>query len=72
MCVLGELPELGKWKKAIFKMKWTDDDYWVPERPLVTNRYFFNYKYAVLQSDGTTFLYEIGIDRIVDAEILPE
>ena len=72
MCILGELPELGKWKEAIFKLKRTDDDYWVPEKPLVTNRYFFCYKYAVLQPDGQDFFYEVGIDRIVDAEILPE
>jgi hypothetical protein len=72
LCVLGELPELGKWKEAIFKMKRESDDYWVPEKPLVTNRYFFCYKYAVLQADGSDFFYEIGIDRIVDAEILPE
>lgn len=72
MCVLGEIPELGKWKEAVFKLRRTDDDYWVTEKPLVTNRYFFCYKYAVLQPDGRDFFYEIGIDRIVDAEILPE
>ena len=72
MCILGEIPELGKWKEACFRMKQVEDNYWVPEKPLVTNRYFFCYKYAVLQADGSDFFYEIGIDRIVDAEILPE
>jgi hypothetical protein len=53
-------------------MKKTQGNIWINELPIVTNKYYFTYKYAILSSDGKTVgSWERGIDRIADLELLP-
>lgn len=43
------------------------------QRPLVTNRYFFSYKYVIMKEGGRELeMWERGVDRVADLEILPE
>lgn len=73
LCVCGSIPELGNWKNFICHMKWTHDDYWVLQKPLVTNKYFFSYKYVIMKEGGRELeMWERGVDRVADLEILPE
>jgi hypothetical protein len=54
-------------------MRWTEGHIWISEKPLITNNYYFQYKYVLLDKDRTKFLaWERGVDRIADLEILPE
>ena len=72
LCVLGSTPELGSWKEYRCHMKWTEGHIWVLEKPLITNHYYFQYKYILLDGDKTKFMnWERGIDRIADLEIMP-
>ncbi len=43
---------------------------WELEKPVITNQYYFTYKFAVCDSNGNFEYYEKGIDRIADMEIL--
>ena len=72
LCIVGSIPELGQWKEFRCHMKWTDGHVWVTETPLITNHYYFQYKYVLLDEDKTKLIsWERGIDRIADLEILP-
>mmetsp|Transcript_5298 Transcript_5298/g.8930 ORF Transcript_5298/g.8930 Transcript_5298/m.8930 type:complete len:117 (+) Transcript_5298:471-821(+) len=54
-------------------MKWTEGHIWVSERPLITNNYYFQYKYVLLDEEKTNLIaWERGVDRIADLEILPK
>lgn len=73
ICILGSIPELGTWKEFRMHMKWTDGHIWVTEKPLVTNNYYFQYKYVLLDAEKTKLIaWERGVDRIADLEILPK
>ena len=73
LCVCGSIPELGNWKNFTCQMKWTRDDYWVLQKPLVTNKYYFSYKYVVMKDNARELeMWERGVDRVADLEILPE
>jgi len=73
ICILGSIPELGMWKDFKCHMRWTDGHIWVTEKPLVTNRYFFQYKYVLLDKERSNLIaWERGVDRIADLEILPK
>jgi len=73
LCVLGSIPELGEWKELKCRMKCTSNNYWVLEKPLITNKYFFCYKYVITHSNATQIeMWERGVDRIADCEILAE
>jgi hypothetical protein len=37
ICVMGEIPELGMWNDKKCWMKQTHGDFWVTEKPIVTN-----------------------------------
>ena len=50
-------------------MKKDKDDIWVLEKPLVTNQFFFTYKFALFDKDRKFMYFERGIDRICDAEL---
>jgi hypothetical protein len=53
-------------------MKKSYGNIWVNEFPIVTNKYYFTYKYAILDQDGKGVeSWERGIDRIADLELLP-
>ena len=70
--ILGGIPELGMWDKTKIycRMKWTEGDFWVTEKPIITNKYFFQMKYAIMDNGSEQWVaYETGIDRLVDAEI---
>ena len=49
LCLLGRIPELSMWDKDDPKcwMKKTAGDIWVMEKPVVTNQFFFTYKFAL-------------------------
>jgi hypothetical protein len=40
------------------------------EKPVITNKFFFTYKFAIMDSNGNHQEYEKGVDRIADMEIL--
>ena len=73
LCVLGELPELGKWKETKVWMKWTKGDIWVIEQPIITTKQYFTFKIAIAdRSQSKLIQFERGVDRICDLELLPE
>lgn len=73
MCVLGSIQELGKWKEYKHAMKWTEGDVWVSKEPLITNSFFFSYKYSWFEKEGYQLVgWERGVDRIADLEIMPD
>jgi hypothetical protein len=49
---------------------------WVSEEPFICEKYFFTYKYVIIdkhyKSNKNFIDYERGVDRICDAEILKE
>ena len=54
-------------------MKWTEGDVWVSKQPLITNNFFFTYKYSWFEKEGHQLVgWERGIDRIADLEIMPD
>ena len=72
VCIMGEIPELGCWKEMKCWMRQTDGDFWITEKPIITNKYFFRMKFCVVASDRRTVLHwEKGIDRVNDLELLP-
>lgn len=73
LCCLGSLEELGVWKEFKHLMKWTEGHNWVSISPLVTNAFFFQYKYAILEKESTELVeWEKGVDKIADLEIMPD
>ena len=73
ICVLGSLPELGKWTEFKHHLVWTEGNVWESVTPLVTHSYYFQYKYALLDKNGTELInWEKGIDRLADMEIMPD
>ena len=67
-----EVSELGMWKDFKFHLKKTDGDLWFTEKPILTKKRFFCYKYVILHQDGSLNTWENGVDRIADLEILEE
>lgn len=73
ICVLGSIPELGKWKEYKHHLKWTDGHIWESIVPLSTHSFYFQYKYALLDKNGTELInWEKGVDRLADLEIMPD
>jgi hypothetical protein len=55
----------------VCKLKYTENDYWVTEAPIITNLYYFQYKYVVWDNNANKMVtWERGIDRLIDCEIL--
>lgn len=71
MCIVGEIEELGAWKKFTGQMKWTEGHIWELENLYVSSKSFFNYKY-VLMKDEKPHTWETGCNRIADLRLLPE
>jgi hypothetical protein len=71
ICLFGKIPELSMWDKENPKawLKRGADDVWVLEKPLVTNQFFFTYKFALFDKNRKFMNFERGIDRICDAEL---
>ena len=42
------------------------------DKDVVTNKFFFVYKFALYDEDNQFVQYERGVDRICDLEILPD
>lgn len=72
VCVFGSIPELGGWKTHKYRLKWTEGNYWVSDKPCVTESRHFCYKYRVLGPDGEPTKWEEGADRICQPELLPD
>jgi hypothetical protein len=58
--------------KPLAWMKRGEGDKWVLEKPLVTNQFYFTYKFALFDANRKFLNYEKGIDRICDAEVMEE
>lgn len=71
MCVVGEIPELGAWKKFTGQMTWTQGHIWVLENLSVASKHFFCYKYVLMQHEKPK-TWEQGQNRIADLRLLPE
>ena len=69
--VFGSIPELGGWKTNMYKLIWTEGHVWVSEKPVITKSRHFFYKYRVIV-DGELKIWEEGIDRICQPELLPD
>jgi|TARA_B110000285_G_C14900989_1_gene503243 hypothetical protein len=41
------------------------------DKDIVTNKFFFVYKFALYDEDNKFIQYERGVDRICDLELLP-
>ena len=74
ICCIGRIPELSMWDKTkpLAWMKRGEGDKWVLEKPLVTNQFYFTYKFALFDANRKFLNYEKGIDRICDAEVMEE
>ena len=59
---------MGVWEdfKVLKKFK---DDIWASD-PIVTNFPYFQYKYAILNTDRSVIRYESGINRLADLNLL--
>jgi hypothetical protein len=55
-------------------MSWTKGHIWVLDKPIITNKTFFTYKYCLLDTkeDASGHVFEKGIDRILDLCLLDE
>ena len=69
--VSGNIKELGFWKDFKFILTPSVDDIWYTKTPILTNKRYFQYKYVVLNADGSLKSWERGVDRICDCDILP-
>lgn len=74
LAIFGKIPEISNWNKDKPKvfMKPVEGcpNTWMLDKPIITNQFFFTYKYAIMSQDGKHEQYEKGIDRIADLEIL--
>jgi len=69
--ISGNIPELGMWKAFETHCK-RDGDLWFTDKPILTSKRYFCYKYVILNPDGSLNSWERGVDRIADLEILDE
>ena len=73
LCLMGELPELGAWTQTLCWMKWNPGDIWTMEKPLVTNKFYFKFKFALCEPNrGPIYTWERGVDRLCDMEIIAD
>jgi hypothetical protein len=73
--ILGGIPALGSWNKEKigYKMVWTEGDHWITEQPIITNKYYFQYKYVLWDTKANKMnAWERGIDRLADCEVLDD
>ena len=69
---MGNIPELGNWTEPKIFMRKTKDNIWVMENSLVTQQYYFCCKFCVINKyDAQDRIWERGVDRIIDMELLP-
>ena len=72
MCILGSIPELGDWKEFKYHLV-RKGDVWESQQPLYTHNFFFRYKYAIMEENGTKQVdWEKGVDRLADLELMPD
>lgn len=73
--VMGSIAEISEWDKTIpkvqMKQKFQGSDVWQMDKDIVTNKFFFVYKFALYDEDNQFIQYERGVDRICDLELLP-
>lgn len=68
---MGEIEELGSWKKFTGQMQWTEGHIWVLENLYVSSKPFFNYKYVLMKNEKP-HTWERGYNRVADLRLLPE
>jgi hypothetical protein len=75
LCIFGNIPEFSNWKKneprCFLKQEGANRNRWMLEKPVVTNQFYFIYKFAIMDQDGNFEQFEEGVDRLADLEILP-
>jgi hypothetical protein len=72
LCVTGNIPELGNWKKFTCKLMWTDGHIWKTKTPILTDAAHFQYKYVVLHKVDEPKAWEGGLNRIADLHLLSD
>ena len=74
LAIFGKIPEISNWNKdkpkVFMKRIEGEKNMWCLDKPIITNQFFFTYKFAIMGEDGKHQQYERGIDRIIDCEIL--
>lgn len=71
LCVVGSIPQLGKWKEYSYDLAWTPGHVWVSKKPIVVSVPLFQYKY-VLMKDGQVERWERGVNRVADLRMLAQ
>ena len=72
LCVTGNIPELGSWKKFTCKLMWTEGHIWKTSSPIVTDVPHFQYKYVLLHKLDEPKAWENGLNRIADLRLLSD
>jgi len=72
--IIGNIDQLGNWKKNIFKLKWTEGHIWKGKLVLNEKISNFEYKFVCLSDDQSFKRWEEGCNRIFefDRKLLSE
>lgn len=70
--ILGNIPELGNWKDAKFKLKWSEGHFWKGKLELPMDTDFFQFKFVCFSDDNKFKRWEEGPDRIFDKRTIDE
>ena len=71
LAVVGNLKELGEWKKYNCYLTWTEGHWWRSGKPIIVRESYFEYKYVLLENDEVVG-WEEGVNRIADLDALPQ
>ena len=69
--VAGDLPALGLWQDfSLMPMIRQNGNQYISAKPFVTDRFYFQYKYVIVNKNKELIRYEHGVNRIADLECL--
>ena len=71
LAVVGDIEELGQWKKCKHILKCHDGHVWTSPKPLATDKSKFMYKYVVC-ANNKILNWEDGCNRIADLDTMPK
>lgn len=66
--VLGNLDQLGNWRRNVFKLKWTEGHIWKGKLNLSKNISSFDYKFVCASDDQSYKRWEEGLNRVFEFE----
>ena len=71
LAISGDLPSLGMWTDfSKFDMVRASGNSYVSAKPFITDKYFFQYKYVIIDANKQLIRWEKGVNRIADLEVL--